>query len=152
MKAEELLMERRILGHVLKLWKRKEARCIRGYGRLQKETRWTIWKGIMRIWAWEQKCAMHGEEGVNTESCIPFLLKSQRQRKRGKQRGGARISTSDLEELAVGIQHRTEESFGPAEAEQLKIPLFAHSQFCTMFNFMTSSNDPRTILKAAITL
>lgn len=72
--------------------------------------------------------------------------------KRGKQRGGAGIRTSGLEELAVGIQDRIEESFGSAKAEQLKIHLFTHLQFCTVFNFMTSSNDPRTILKAAITL
>lgn len=72
--------------------------------------------------------------------------------KRGKQKGGAGIRTSGLEELAVGIQDRIEESFGPAEAEQLKTHLFAHLQFCTMFNFMTSSNDPQTILKTAITL
>lgn len=91
----------------------------------------------------------HGEEGGNAENCVLFSLGSQRPGEGGR---GDGLKAEYQALRSCKDSRQTEESLGPAEAEQLKIQLFPHVWFCTMFNFMTCSRDPRTILKAAITL
>lgn len=91
----------------------------------------------------------HGEEGGNTENRVPFSMGGQRQGEGGRGEG---LGAGHQVPRSCKDSRQTEESLGPAEAEQLKIQLFPHVWFCTVFNFMTCSQDPRTILKAAITL
>lgn len=88
----------------------------------------------------------HGEDGINAENHAPFLQGREKDRETEGRGWAQDIRTRG----AAEIQDRTEQSFCSAEAEQLQIRSFSHVWFCTIFNFMTPSNDPRTILKAAI--
>lgn len=72
---------------------------------------------MMRICTWEQKCAMV-RRGEIQKTVSPSSWEVRDREREAEEKGWDQDIRSGGD---AGIQGRTEESFGPAEAEQLKI-------------------------------
>lgn len=129
-------MEREILGNILKLWKGRKQGVSEGRRNSGKRHMGSLEGNDENPGVGREMC--DGEDGINTKECAPF---SQR-REKDKETEGRGWAQDIRCRGAAEIQDRTEQSFCSAEAEQLQIQSFSHVWFCTMFNFMTPSNDP----------
>lgn len=90
-----------------------------------------------------------GEEWVNEEDCALYSREF-RNRERKAERGRAGTRSSGPEELPAGRPERPELSFSPPDVTP--VPPLPRLQLCIVLSFLISSKDPRTTLRAAITL